>query len=344
MNSCERIMTMFEGGKPDRTPVMIHSFMAAAEEAGITMSQYRSSAQNIADCHIRFAEKYNLDGILMDIDTCMEAGAIGIPVDFPENEPARAIGPLSSDIDVLLKAMRPEKLLQNERINISLEAVRLLRERVGNDLFIRGNCDQMGFSLAMLSYGMSDFMCDLLDEDLEEVIFELIGRATEVHLEYHRLMKQAGVHITSFGDSSCGPDLISRDCYLKFGLPFHKKLADSLNSENIKTMCHICGNLDNILEDVVGLGFPSIEIDYKTNIKRAAGIMESKCIMSGSVDPSGIFYFSKPQEVRTATLEVLDAFGGNNMIACSGCAISAGTPKENIRMFVETVKNYEIRG
>ncbi|RPF47257.1 uroporphyrinogen decarboxylase [Hydrogenoanaerobacterium saccharovorans] len=340
MTGYERITAVINGKKTDRVPMMLHNFMAAAGEAGMSMGEYRRSPQNIAKAHIAAARKYGLDGILLDIDTCMEADAIGVPIDFPDDEPARAIGAASKDIDALIELMTPDKLLKNDRIKIMLEAVYLIKKEVGNDLLVRGNCDQMAFSLAMLSYGMSDFMADLLDEDCEEKILQLIDRAYAVHLEYHKLMHQAGADLTSFGDSSCGPDLISRDCYMKFSYPFQKRLQQDLEKMNIKTVCHICGNLDNIIEDVAEIRFSAIEVDYKTNIHNAAKVLDGKSVMFGPIDPSGVFYFGTPQRVAEETQKVLEAFDGKRLVIGAGCALPTGTPKANIRAFTETVKNF----
>ena len=344
MTGYERIITTLNGGTADRVPMMLHSFMPAAQEAGYTMGEYRSSARKIADTHIRFAEKYGMDGMLVDIDTCMESSAIGVPTDYPDDEPARSIGNLSTDIPVLMEALNPEKLLQSKRIAINLDAIRLIKQEVGNDLLLRGNCDQAGFSLAMLSYGMSDFMADLMDEDLQDDLLALIDRATDFHIAFHKLMKQAGADITSFGDSSCGPDLISRDMYLTYSFRFHKKLAEALKAAGIQTICHICGNLDRILADVATAGFPAIEVDYKTNIPRAAEILKKEHVtMFGPIDPSGLFFFGTPDQMRAETQKVLETFQGKGLVIGAGCALPTGTPEANIRAFAETVRTYKIR-
>lgn len=342
MNGYERIMAALAGKPTDRVPIMLHNFMPAAAEAGMTMGQYRGSAKNIARAHIEAARKYELDGILVDIDTCMEAHAIGVPVDFPEDEPARAIGPAAGGIDELIEKMEPEKLVKNGRVQILLEAIRLIKQEVGGELTVRGNCDQMAFSLAMLAYGMSDFMADLLDEEREDKILMLIDRAYAVHLQFHKLMNAAGADLTSFGDSSCGPDLISRACYLKFAQPFHQRLRNDLNKLGIKTVCHICGNLDNIINDVAQIGFPAMEVDYKTNMEGAAKALAGHSVMFGPIDPSGVFYYGRPEDVRRETQRVLAVFGGKSLVIGAGCALPTGTPPENIKAFVETARAFQI--
>ncbi|MDR1575557.1 MAG: hypothetical protein LBS37_06085 [Treponema sp.] len=342
MNGYERISTTLKGGMADKVPLMLHSFMPAAAEAGFTLTEYRNSARNMADSHLKFARKYGLDGILLDVDTCMEAGAVGVPVDFPPDGPARVSGPAADNIDELLEIMESEKLHKYDRIKIQLEAVGIMKKEAGGEIFIRGNCDQMAFSLAMLSYGMENFLADLLDEELEEKIILLIDRAFDVHLEYHRMMLEAGADITSFGDSSCGPDVISPELFVKYSLPFHKKLQRELAKMNTGTVCHICGNLDRIIDDVAEVGYAGVEIDYKTNIKNAARVMRDRSVVFGPIDPSGVFYFGTPELMRAKTGEVLDCFRGRSIVLGAGCAIPKGAGEELIRTFVETARAYRL--
>lgn len=64
--------------------------MMAAFEHGVTMEQYRKSPKLIAECFISSMDKYQYDGILVDIDTVTLAGAVGVPVDFHVDDPARS--------------------------------------------------------------------------------------------------------------------------------------------------------------------------------------------------------------------------------------------------------------
>ena len=342
MNGFERSMCVLNGGVADRVPMMLHSFMPAAEQLGYSQKQYRENARVIADSHIKFAQKYDLDGMLIEVDTCVEAGALGAKIDYPENAPARERGNLSTDLEVLRREIIPSKIENSRRIQTILESIRIMKREVGGDILIRGNCDQMGFSLAMLLIGIGSFMEALADDDVEDDIKEIIDRCTDVHIAYHRLMKQAGADITSFGDSPCGPDLISAEMYRTFAKPFHMKLKRELDRNNIKTVCHICGKLDLILEDVAEIGFAGVEIDYKTNMESAKKAMNGHSVVFGPIDPSGVFYFGTPESVAAETNKQLDLFKGRNLIIGAGCALPLGTPEANLKAFSDAVKTYRI--
>lgn len=317
-------------------PRMLHSFMVAAEHAGYSMKEYREDPRVMARVHIDFAREFKMDGILFDIDTCLEADAIGVEVDYPEYEPARVHHGLEGGIEACLEAMDKQALYTNERIAKALEAMRLMREEVGGELLLRGNADQGPFSLAMLAMGITPFMMSLYDDP--ERTHQLIEKAFNVHLEFHRMMKNAGADITSFGDSSCGPDLISPEMYREFSLPYHKRLAKTLSSEGIMTVCHICGNLDLILEDLIEAGFPAIEIDYKTDIVRAAELMRDRTVFFGPLDPSGVFHFGDKKLVSEETQKILDLFDHKGLVVGAGCALPPKIPLDNVRTFVSTLE------
>lgn len=340
MNGYERITAAFNGQKTDRTPMMLHSFQPAAKGAGISMQEYRTNAAKMAHAHIDFARKYDMDGILFDVDTCVLASAIGVPIDYPEDLVARVKGSMSDDLDILIDEMDPSKLEKSDRIKTILEAVAILRKEVGGDLLIRGSCDQMGFSLSALANGIENFLINLLTPDKEQKILTLIDRATDVHLKYHQMMIDAGADLTSFGDSTCGPDVISPKAYRKFSKPFQLRLNQELKKLNIKTICHICGKLDLIVEDLAEIGFDGMEIDYKTNIPLAKEKFFGKSLIFGPIDPSGVFCLGSPAKVTDETQKVLDLFPSGGIVIGAGCALPAETPEANMRSFSNTVKSH----
>lgn len=338
MNGYERIIKVLNGEKPDRVPMMLHNFMAASKEFGYSMKEFRSNPNIISKVFVDAAIKYGLDGILTDIDTAIEAHAMGALVDFPDNEPARVIGPAGNNFDDIISKVDPKNLVTDERVQIYLEAIRLIRKQVGGEILIRGNADQGPYSLAMLIYGMENFLIDLMDEEKKEDILKLIDRCYDVHLTFHKMIKEAGADITSFGDSSCGPDLISRNMYMSYANPFHKRLRNDLADSGIKCICHICGNLDNILPDVADVRFAGVEVDYKTNIAKAQDILKGKSVMFGPTDPSSVFAFGDAKTVIAETESVLNIFKDGGLVIGAGCALPDITPEGNIRAFVETVK------
>jgi len=317
--------------------MMLHNFMPAAREAGLTMKEFRNDPNNIARTFVDASLKYGLDGILTDVDTALEAHALGAGTEFPDDLPAKVTAPISDQIDEVIEAVDPAKLKTDERIQVYLEAIRLIHRKIGGELFLRGNADQGPFSLATAVFGMTNMMMAMTDEKQTESIFKLIERCYEVHLAFHVMVKEAGADMTSFGDSMGSPDLISPKMYRQFVAPFHRRLVSDLSDRNIQTVCHICGKTDRILDVWSESGFSGVELDYKTDIPQAAAAMRDRSVVFGVIDPSGVFCFGDKATIEQSTQEVMDSFPDGGLVIGAGCALPAETPSANIETFVQTV-------
>jgi uroporphyrinogen decarboxylase len=334
MNSKERISAALIGLPSDRIPVMLHNFMMAAREAGITMREFREDARVMAGAMVRSIEKYRFDGILVDLDTVTLAGALGVPVDFPENEPARTIGGCLADLH-LVDSLKPVRIEDYRYIGIWLEAVRLIKEKVGADVYVRGNCDQAPFALAGMVRGSADWMMDLYLAD-EEDKTALLEYSTDATCRFIQLMAQTGCDMVSNGDSPAGPDLIPPEMYIRYALPYEKSVVEVAHRAGLPYTLHICGNTDLILEAMLETGADAIELDYKTDIVKIADVFAGKATLIGNIDPSGILALGTPEDVRIKTSELLKIMGpSNRFILNAGCAIPAETPEANLRAMLE---------
>lgn len=340
MNGYERIKAALEGTMPDRRPVMLHSFMLAAREAGYTMKQYREDPEIAADCHIRFVEKYGVDGILFDVDTALMACAIGVPVDYPEDEPARTHEIYLDSLDEIGK-LENFDIAANPRIQHSVETIKILKKHFRNEVFVRGNCDQAPCSLACSMRTPANFMMDLMME--EEKALRLIEYATDMCTQFIRLMAEAGADMVSNGDSPAGPSMISPDMYERFAYPYEQRMMQEAHQQGIPYLLHICGNTDRILQPLSKMKLDAVELDYKTNVESIHTLLGDHTTLFGTVDPSGVMALGTPEEVKKETQKILDIYTGNpRLVVGAGCAIPPMAPEENIRVIVQTAHEAEI--
>ncbi len=339
MNGHERITAALKGEKTDKIPIMLHNFMPVAREAGISMREYRENPKEIARAFIQSVETYQYDGILVDIDTVTLAGACGVDVDFPENDPARSHKGNLTDYADLPKLKMPDLSYYKYAVNW-LEATRLIKEHFGDEIYVRGNCDQAPFSLASMIRGTENWMLDFYMTE-EKLVKELLDYCTEVSIQFVDLMSQTGCDMVSNGDSPAGPEMIPPDLYEKFALPYEKKLVDAAHKNGLPYVLHICGNTEVILSQMLESGADGLELDYKTDVNKAFDLMKDSCTFFGNIDPSGILALGTTDQVRKATEELLSIFSQTNrFVLNSGCALPPGTPSENIAEFIRTAREW----
>ncbi|TKG94598.1 hypothetical protein EYV94_11660 [Puteibacter caeruleilacunae] len=340
MNGYERIKAALNGQPTDTTPIMLHNFMMAAREAGVSMNQYRNDPQIIADVFKKAIDTYQYDGILVDIDTVTLAGALGVPVDFPESEPARSHEGLISSIEEV-NQLKPVLIKDYRYIDIWLEAVRKLKEYFKDDVFIRGNCDQAPFSLASMIRGTQDWLMNLYMTQDTTLLHQLLEYCTEATTQFINLMAETGCDMVSNGDSPAGPDMVPPEIYETYALPYEQKVIDAAHANNLPYTLHICGNTDLILERMVKSGADAFELDYKTDINAIKSVCKDRITFIGNIDPSGIIAMGTPQQVEEKTIQLLEAFADSNrFILNAGCAIPTSTPGENLKTMIDCARNF----
>jgi uroporphyrinogen decarboxylase len=312
--------------------------MMAASEAGYSMKTFRENPENAADAFIQSVEKYHLDGVMIDFDTTLLAGAIGVHVDYPENEPARIPKGLISSWEQM-DELKEVDISKNQRVQIWLETCRIIKNHFGDEVFVRGNCDQAPFSIASMVRGAQEWMLDLMVPG-EEVV-QLLEYCTGVSCQFIDLMVQTGVDMVSNGDSPAGPEMISPEMFREFALPYEKKLVEVAHNHGLPYINHICGNTNVIIEDMLKSGTDGLELDYKTDVNLILKYLGNSHLFIGNIDPSGVLALGDTQSVRSKTIELLEIYKDSpRLVVNAGCAIPAETPSENIKELVETVHNF----
>lgn len=339
MNGYQRIRAALAGEPADAIPVMLHNFMLAAREARVSMREYRSDPEVIARCFIQAVETYAYDGIVLDVDTATIAGAVGVPVLFPEDEPAICHGRRIESLQEV-NELEPPEVGRYRGIAVWVEAARVLRKYFGDEIYLRGNCDQAPFSLAASMRGSADWMMDIMDPAQREDAEALLEYCTAAVTQFIGLMASTGVQMVSNGDSPAGPSVVSPALYRTFALAYEKRVVETAHTLGLPYMLHICGKTEPILEDMVSSGADALELDYKTDMRRARDILAGRATFVGNLDPSDVIALGSVRQVEEKTRELLGVFAGTpRFILNAGCAIPAITPPENIQAMIRVARN-----
>lgn len=336
MNGYQRISAALKGEPVDRTPVMLHNFMMAAREAGLTMREFRSDPRQTARAFAESVERYGQDGLIVDIDTATLAAALGVPVAYPDDEPAVCRGSrLASLAEV--DELPPPEVAKHEGVQVWLEAVRLLKRQFDGEVFIRGNCDQAPFSLAAHLRGAEGWMLDLMDSDNEALAFRLLDHCYEAGTQFLRLMASTGCDMLSNGDSSAGASLISPRLHRKFAHSYETRLASFAHELGLPYAQHVCGNARPILADLVATGADAIELDFKTDSQGVHDKLINRSTLIGNIDPTGVMAQGTPELVDAKCRELMTVFADTpRLIVNAGCALPSTTPPENIEAMIRT--------
>lgn len=343
MNSRELTVHALLGSPIERFPSGPLAVHNTARLSGVTVADYTMNPGVLADCVVNYYEEFRPDAIWVSADTWVTAQAMGAEVDFVgEDLPMCGVGePLVKSISDVKKIPPVDTLVQG-RFGLMCEALSLIKERLGGEVFIVGCFDQSPFSLACALMGMETLMVKAIDEP--EFVEALLERCVEYAVSYALSLAHAGADMLSTGDSVAG--LVGRDMYCRIARPAERKMFEDIRSQcGALLSLHICGDTSHILEDMSEAGCDVLEIDSKVDICEALEKVGSEVALWGNIDPVEVMERGTPEDVEREALNVLEKVkecGRTRFVLSSGCTLAPDTPGDNIGALIETAKRFKL--
>lgn len=340
MNSYERCLAAIQFRDVDRMPTDLHNFLMCAEESGMDFGAFVLDDSAMAEMQINMWEEFGHDMLLIENGTAALAQALGCGVIYRKKGAPVAHTTAVKQLEDIRNLKMPADFWESPLLKAQILTVERLVQHFGREVFLIGRGDQGPFSLASQLYGMDRLLEDLMDEEAEEDVHRLLEFCTSACIAYHEKLLQLGAPMTSMGDSTAGPDVISPAMYETFAVPYEKKVIEAVHRKGGLISLHICGNATKIIDQMCNLGADVLEIDQKTDLKTAVRAAKENCALLGQVNPV-LLSNGTQQEVKEAAERILQIVGGKSItgfILGPGCALGGDTPKENIQALIDSVK------
>jgi len=335
MNGRERVLAMLEGRAVDSLPAMPITMMFASDQVGAKYFAYATDYRVQAEAQVRVAERFDLDYVSVISDPGCEASALGAALKFFPDQP-----PAVDEENALLKdrarlaSLEVPDPARAGRMRNRAQAVRLMKERVGNDKvvegWIEGPCAE-GADLRGINSSMLDFYDDpAFVRDLFEFIVEM-------ELRFARFQVESGADLIGVGDAAAS--LVGPKLYAEFVWPYELKLVGALHAEGIKTRLHICGNTRRILEGMGRLHCSVVDLDSFSPLSEGREQMGPAQVLLGNLDPVRVLKEGTPESVYEAVGEC-HRQAGERFIVGPGCEVPRETPPANLRAMVRYAREH----
>lgn len=230
------------------------------------------------------------------------------------------------------------RLQHDDGIGALCRTAELVVKNVGSKTLV-GSSQWGPFTLAGHTYGVERLMRSIYkDRDAVHTVLEF---TSELCFRYLELFIAAGVRIVSVAEPSASGDLISREQFRDFVLPYLKKVFAKLHQSGVLVSLHICGNITNRLDLIPETGADVLSVDYKVDLSRVKEVLGGKISFAGNMNPVGIMQNASTEEVTAACRQCITKAGpAPGYILMPGCDIPPGVPLENIQAMVKTAREY----
>ncbi len=122
---------------------------------------------------------------------------------------------------------------------------------------------------------------------------------------------------------------VNEEHYLEFAHPYLKRICDAFPDDWVK-LYHNDAEVDACLDHLPDAGFNVLNWGKQKDIREVKRRVGDRMCLMGNVNPLEIGVRGTPEEVRAATLDVLEGSGGEGIILSVGGGVSPGMPRQNI--------------
>ena len=328
MNSRADILSLLNGSKLDSPPAfsgLIHVTAEGLQSEGFALHEVHHDAGKMARAA---ASTFKLTGIpsaTLPLDLCMPAEALGAELNyggegFPQvrravMESAKEIGRLETGE---LENWR------SGRIGLVCEAMRLVKEDVGNEVAISGMIPGP-YTLLLYLCNPKNLFVEMKKEP--QLVLDALFRLSSFLSKIGNAYRNAGADFITIHEMGGSPGFIGPAKFEQFVLPALKELHANLPSPRVLS---VCGNTNKSVAALAQSGAEAISVDQLNDLATARELLKDT-LLFGNLDPVATLWMGDEALVVESTRRAKEA--GVDAV-WPGCDLVLQTPIRNLRALV----------
>lgn len=327
------------GEEVERTPVWL------MRQAGRILPEYRAvrgklsgfkelvtTPELAAEVTIQPVDILGVDAAIIFSDILEVPEAMGCTYEMIEKK-----GPIFHDTIKSITDLQKLHVADGDELNYVIEAIKITKKELD------GRVPLIGFAGApwtIFSYMVEGSGSKTFSKARKMLYTEpalanaLLKMITETTIHYLKAQINAGADMIQIFDSWAG--ILPPDHYTEYGLKYISQICDAIDDVPItvfaKGAYFARGEMSNLNCNTIGL-------DWNMDIKTSRKLIGSKKTLQGNFDPC-LLYADVPT-IKKRTEQMLEEFGPQRHIANLGHGVYPDTDPNKVKVFVDTVKNYE---
>ncbi len=162
----------------------------------------------------------------------------------------------------------------------------------------------------------------------------LLDRITATTIEYLRLQVAAGADMLQVFDSWAG--VMDRSTYQEFAIPYLRRICEAITEVPVTVFAK---DAWFALKDIAALPCATVGLDWTMEPAWARSITGESRTLQGNMDPCVLY--ADAGTVQREARRMLQDFGPHRHIANLGHGVYPDTPVDNVRRFIDTIKEHQ---
>lgn len=303
--------------------------VAGTQFTDYTVKQNLMNSKIQAETLENIYEKFRPDGLFTFMDLTVEAEALGLEINFPDNDTPSVIEHSIKTHELFTKLKNNCKEFYG-RMPIFIDVVKRLKEKVDTTIgaYVIGP-----FTLGGEMNGVNDFLLNTIIDP--EFVEEIICFNTVIISKYANALFSAGADTVCVLEPTAM--MLSSDMYETFSLKPFREIHKNVCYNPL--ILHICGDTTHLIKKMSESGASGLSLDSAVDFKSAIKKIPLNMNLIGNINPVEVFLNGDKKQVIKYTRNLLDEMKSHpNFILSSGCDLPITTPVENIETFMKASK------
>lgn len=322
MSSRADILSLLNGNKLPSPPAfsgLIHVTEEGLQSEGLSLHEVHHSAEKMARAAASTFKLTGMPSAALPLDLCLPAEMLGAELNFEGDgfpqvrravfESARRIGELEN------------WRLETGRLETVCEAIRLVREDIGNEVVISGMIPGP-YTLLLYLCNPKNLFIEMKREP--QVVLDTLFHLSSFLAKIGNAYRHAGADYVTIHEMGGSPGFIGPAKFEQFVLPALKELHAHLPSPCVLS---VCGNTNKSMVALAEAGAEAISVDQVNDLVASREVLKD-VLLFGNVDPVAVLSKGEEAEVGEAVRKAKEA--GVDAV-WPGCDLVPSTPIQNIR-------------
>jgi uroporphyrinogen decarboxylase len=335
MNSMQRVVTALSHKEPDRVPFFLLVTMHGAKELRLSIKEYFSKAEHVAEGQIQLRKKYGHDCLIGFFYAPVEVEAWGGEVIYSDDGPPNSGEPLIRNAEMILKLKPPEVKKTPSLIKV-LEAIRQMKVRSRDECPIIGVAVSP-FSLPVMQMGFAPYL-DLINER-PELFKKLMQINSNFCVDWANAQIEAGATAICYFDPVSSPTILPREKFLETGFITAKEIIKKIKSP---MAIHLAsGRVLPIINEIIQTGAGIVGVSCLEDLAEIKSACRGKITILGNLNGIEMRRWNKEtaeNKVRTAIAQA--GQGGGFILADNHGEIPWQVPDDVLTAISESVHKW----
>ncbi|MBN3522170.1 uroporphyrinogen decarboxylase [Algoriphagus lutimaris] len=163
---------------------------------------------------------------------------------------------------------------------------------------------------------------------------ELLQMITDSTINYLQAQVKAGADLIQVFDSWAG--ILGPKQYAEFSHRYISQICDAITEVPVTVFAK---GAFFAREEMGNLNCETIGLDWNMGIEESRKLIGENKTLQGNLDPAALY--GNPEQVRAATLDMMEQFRGSRHIANLGHGVYPDIDPEMVKVFIQAVKDFK---